>query len=131
VTDSTVDGTLKLVQGTLLADAFEASSHAVIVSDEDSGKYVAVNDAACELLGYDREELLAMSARDVAMRAPGAVREVYDRLAHGEAVRATARLRRKDGTVAEIDYWATHTKVAGLEFLLTVTEPVAGARSVG
>ena len=32
---------------------------------DGSGKYLAVNDAACEHYGYTREEFLAMTIRDI------------------------------------------------------------------
>ena len=47
----------------------------VFVADENQ-RYVAVSRAACELLGYTREELLALRVGDVA-RYPEAEAEYY------------------------------------------------------
>ncbi len=45
---------------------FEFSRDAIVVAD-DAGRYVDVNHAACELLGYRREELLCMSVSDLVV----------------------------------------------------------------
>jgi PAS domain S-box-containing protein len=45
---------------------FEHANDAIFVSDLERGKYVEVNDRALALLGYSREELLAMGPADIA-----------------------------------------------------------------
>lgn len=71
---------------------------AVFVSGPD-GRYVSVNDAACRLLGYARDELVGRSGVDLVLT------EEEDRylaartaLAAGEVVSGEWRLRRKDGS---------------------------------
>ncbi|HET7571856.1 MAG TPA: PAS domain-containing protein [Gaiellaceae bacterium] len=119
-----------LVQATLLGEAVEQASHAVFVSEEDFGRLVAVNEAACTLLGYPRDELLRLTARDYAIDGEHAL-EVYERLrVHRSSVYEQTRLRRRDGTVVEIGYWGSHTRLGGVDFLLTVTEPIERARPV-
>ncbi len=39
------------------AKAFQASPHPVVISEIDTGRLVDVNDAACQLLGYRKEEV--------------------------------------------------------------------------
>ena len=115
----------QLLVPTLLGEAVLSSPHAVFVSEENYGRILAANEAACELLGYGLEELLEGSPRDWSAADPDVVAHIYERLAHPPAsVRSTARLRRKDGTVIEIGYWASTTQVSGLDFLLTITDPV-------
>jgi PAS domain S-box-containing protein len=46
-----------LIQTTLLGEAAENAPLGIFVADDEMG-YIAVNRRACELLGYDREELL-------------------------------------------------------------------------
>ena len=120
--------TQDFVQSTLVGEAVEASEHAVFVSEEFSGVYVAVNQAAARLLGYTRAELLKMRATQISARSAAEVRAIYEELLHTGEIRKTARLRRKDGTVIEIDYFGTKTKVGGIDFLLTVTDPISLAR---
>lgn len=116
---------LELLLPTLLGDAVRSSPHAVLVSEEDYGRVLAANEAACRLLGYTLEELLEGSPRAWSAADPDVVAHVYERLARPPAsVRSTARLRRKDGAVVEIGYWASTTRVSGMDFLLTITDPV-------
>ena len=66
------------------------------------GRFLRVNDALCSLLGYPREELLALSFTDVTFEAdrPRSLLGAQ-RLLRGEAasMQAEKRYRRKDGTV--------------------------------
>jgi PAS domain S-box-containing protein len=121
--------TLSFVQASLLGDAVEYSRHAVFVTGEDGELTVAVNDAACTLLGYTREELLRIPARALADRTPDEMDEIYRamRTARQRPLRRTARWRRKDGSVVEIGYWGTWTTVGGIGYLLTLTDPVETA----
>ena len=79
-----------LIQTALLGEAIEAGPALVFVADEQM-RYIAVNQFACEALGYTREELLALAAcADVAQEpeAPGRVRrDARARLSprHGDA----------------------------------------------
>src|SRR5215207_5863332 len=51
-------GAIELLQETLIGEAAATGSAGVVLSDDDL-RYVAVNEAACNLLGYSRGELLA------------------------------------------------------------------------
>ena len=77
------------------------------VSLPPDGRYVQVNRALCELLGYSEEELLAMTIEAVTHpedRA-GLTREPLRNLINGEIVtfRAEKRYLRKDGAVVWAD----------------------------
>jgi PAS domain S-box-containing protein len=96
---------------------------AVFVTD-DEGRYLAVNDCATELLGYSRDELAALNARDVSVRSEEEIAEVYAMLERTGAVEQRARLRRKDGVVGAIDFVALASTVGGLPVLVAVTAPI-------
>jgi PAS domain S-box-containing protein len=103
-----------LIQATLLGEAVDHGPAAVFVADENS-RYVAVNEAACELLGYAREELLSMHVQDVADDM-GAWSEMQRRgTVKGEAV-----LARKDGSRVVFSYVAGSTVVAGMPVFVSV-----------
>ena len=106
-----------LIQTALLGEAVEAGPALVFVADEQM-RYIAVNQFACEALGYSREELLAMYVPDVA-REPGAPAEYDEMLARGIR-HGTALLTRKDGSKVEFFYRAAKTKVAGLSFFVSI-----------
>lgn len=103
-----------MIQGPLLGEAVDNGPAAVFVADENR-RYVAVNRTACELLGYTREELLALGVDDVAEGAPG-----WQEMVEGGATLGTAHLRRKDGSTVTFRYLAGATVVAGMPVYVSV-----------
>jgi PAS domain S-box-containing protein len=79
---------------TLVAQASES----IFIADR-RGRYIDVNTAGCELLGYSREELCRMHVFDiVAPEDLPHIREQRDTLLSGNVVRGSWTYRRKDGT---------------------------------
>jgi PAS domain S-box-containing protein len=103
-----------LIQTSLLGEAVENGPTAVFVADED-GNYVAVNRAACDLLGYSREELLELSVEDLAENG-GRFAEMRE---NGHLTGAS-ELIRKDGTKVMFTYVAGKTVVAGMSVYVSV-----------
>ncbi len=110
-----------LIQTSLLGEAIENGPAVVFVADE-LGKYVAVNSAACLMLGYTREELLGLRVHDVA-RYDGARDEWAEMRQSGTRI-GTSALTRKDGTVVEFSYIAGATLVAGMPVFVSVGSAV-------
>jgi PAS domain S-box-containing protein len=106
-----------LIQASLLGDAIEYGPVAVFVADEN-GKYVAVNQAACSLLGYTREELLALRVADVARYSEAG--EEWSDMRRAGARAGTSTLTRKDGSTVEFGYTAGATVVAGMPVFVSV-----------
>jgi PAS domain S-box-containing protein len=106
-----------LIQTSLLGEAIENGPVAVLVADE-RGRYVAVNQAACALLGYSREELLSMRLTDVARydEAPAEWAEMEARGSHS----GQAEVTRKDGSTVGFAYVAGATVVAGMPVFISV-----------
>ncbi|HKG10045.1 MAG TPA: PAS domain-containing protein [Gaiellaceae bacterium] len=111
-----------LVQAGLLGEAIDRAPDAVLVADE-SMRYLAVNQAACRLLGYTREELLSLRIDDVATQ-PGSAAE-YDEMMAQRSKTGTAVLRRKDGTAIPTCYRAHETKLAGMTVYVAIIWPEA------
>jgi PAS domain S-box-containing protein len=109
-----------LVQAGLLGEAIDRAPDAVLVADE-SMRYLAVNQAACRLLGYTREELLALRATDVATHA--GTTDEYDAMMARRGASGTTVLRRKDGTELAAAYRAHETKLAGMTVYVTILWP--------
>jgi PAS domain S-box-containing protein len=111
-----------LIQATLLAEALENGPVAVFVVGDDF-RHIAVNQYACTLLGYTREELLSMSARELTPQLDlGAqlTSALTPRPLEGRSV-----LRRKDGSDVEIEFRAQEALVAGMPFFVSVGWPVS------
>jgi PAS domain S-box-containing protein len=76
---------------------------------------VTVNDCACTILGYSRDELLA---HDVADFTDGGIdRQVLMSDAHREGVRMVTR---KDGSTVPCAFVVTPARVAGLPYFVAV-----------
>jgi PAS domain S-box-containing protein len=97
---------------------FEHALDAILLFD-DQGRYVDANPAATDLLGYDRAELLTMTAMQVS--PPG-----YQAQA-SEALRAFAehgkysgeyRVLRKDGTIRDAEFRSVANILPGLHLAI-------------
>lgn len=49
------------------AKAFQASPHPVVISELDTGRVVDVNDAACQMLGYCKEEVVEETTLQIGL----------------------------------------------------------------
>jgi PAS domain S-box-containing protein len=113
-----------LIQTTLLGEAVENAPVAVFVADDEM-RFIAVNRAACALLGYERDELLALRASDVS-RIPSIEERFHELMARGESA-GRRTLVRKDGSTVEIEFWATSTKVAQMTVYVAFVKALADA----
>lgn len=125
----------ELVQETLLGEAAAAMLAALFVFGEDA-EMVAVNEAACELTGWTREELLANRA-DVLADDPQQAAQFRAELLESGRLVGTGALRTKDGALVEVSYVASMTRAAGTPFIVVVAvapsapppEPATRARA--
>lgn len=68
------------------------------------GNFLDANSKLCELLGYERDELLRMNVRDLVPDADLAAFPIrFDELRAGKTVVSERRLRRKDGTLLAVE----------------------------
>jgi PAS domain S-box-containing protein len=103
-----------IVLETLLLEAIESANMAICVYDE-RGRFVTVNECACKILGYTRDELLA---HDVADFTEGGIdRTVLLSSEHREGVRLVAR---KDGSKVPCAFVVTPTRVGHLPYFVAV-----------
>ena len=107
----------RLVQHVLLGEAIDDADVLVFVAD-DTMRHIAVNERTCQILGYTREELLALKVTDVAV-AEDASDRYRQMVASGEQ-RGVTTLRKKDGTLIPFRYSARTTRVAGLPYYVAV-----------
>ena len=95
-----------LVQASLLGEAVDAADLAILISDED-GRCIAVNQQACALLGYERDDLLDLTVSDfVPDTDPGAVSARCTRAVAGGRGRDAAKRRQP----LAVRYWSTPTE---------------------
>jgi PAS domain-containing protein len=91
---------------------------AIFVWDEDRN-YVAVNEAACELIGRSRREILQMRVGDMT---PDRAAPYFEAVQHGRMHTGSLVVNREDGDV-EIDWLTCHTRIAGLPYMVSVCWP--------
>jgi PAS domain S-box-containing protein len=111
------DVSLPLVQASLIGEAIDHGPALVFVADEDMN-YVAVNQFACDVLGYTRQELLALRVTDVSPW-PETPKRFADFVVRTET-EGTATIRRNDGGDVRVRYAAKQTTVAGLTLYVSV-----------
>jgi PAS domain S-box-containing protein len=106
-----------MLQQALLGQAVDTADVLVFVADEKM-RYIAVNQHACEVLGYTREELLALTVTDVSaeVEAPA----LYRQMISDRSQRGVSSIRCKDGTLLEFHYTATETRVSGLPYYVSI-----------
>src|SRR4051812_10647610 len=101
----------------LLGEAIDGAPVAVLVAD-DEGRYLAANRYACDLLGYSREELLALSVRDVAVVAD--VEAHLQTSLSAQQQSGVHDVRRKDGTTTPFRYRSGKTQLAGITCFIEI-----------
>lgn len=101
-------------------DAIEQSINGFVIRRAD-GQLILVNEAYRRMTGYDRDELLRLKARDLVVDQ--GVIERVQRLKPGESAHIETLLRRKDGTLLEVQYVTQRLKNGDLQsFLLDVSD---------
>lgn len=82
----------------------DRTSDAIEVIDPESLRYLDVNEAACRVLGYTRDELLKLSVWDID---PGMefvpLNEVNQALENGQVLTHESFHRRKDGSIFPVE----------------------------
>jgi PAS domain S-box-containing protein len=121
------------IEGDVYHQLFDVNPRPMFVSDSETMQLLAVNGAACALYGWSREELLAMTLRDI--RPPEERAWFEASFADTEKERSGTysrfgRHRAKDGRVFEVILEITHVTFAGRLASLAVITDVTGIGEV-
>lgn len=99
----------KLAEEKLKASEFEYRSlieqatDAIFISDE-TGKYIDVNQRACLMLGYSKEELLTISAREILLKEEVEKNPPrFEELIAGKTILSTRNLVSKSGLIIPVE----------------------------
>jgi PAS domain S-box-containing protein len=117
MTDKDLD---RVVQGTLFGEATLNASVASLLADE-GGQYIAANDAAVRLTGYDRQRLTEFRMGELA--ADEKSRTIYRNLARDKNIRGRKAVRRSDGEIVPCRYWAISTFVSSVPYYFLLLWP--------
>ena len=102
---------------------FETAKDAIFLSDE-AGKFVDVNQAACESLGYSREELLRLSNREIDADPTGYEAFLKVRNALAEEAIFEVSQQRKDGTLLPVEITGKFFKIDGELLSLAIARDI-------
>lgn len=104
---------------------FEGSRDAIFISDKDS-RFVAVNQAACKLTGYPREQLLLMRIPDLHDQPDRDAYTLYhQRILSGEEISTEAKILRHDGTKIDSEFSNKRVSIAGQFFMHTTARDIS------
>jgi len=104
---------IEVAQLALLGEAVEhVQDVAVFVWDEDRN-YVAVNQAACRMLGKRRDELLGMRVGDMTENRAS---PLFEEVQHGAPIHSGVM----ESPAGRLHYLTCRTRVAGLPYMISV-----------
>jgi PAS domain-containing protein len=108
----TTRSAVDVAQLALLGEATECLEEIAVFVWDDDRNYVAVNQAACTLVGKTREEILRMKVGDLS---PNRAQPLFDEVQTAGIHRGTM-----DGPLGKLHYVTTQTRVAGLPYMISI-----------
>ena len=103
---------LDVSQLALLGEAVECVGDVAVFVWDDDRTYVAVNQAACKLLGRTRDEILKLRVGDLT---PNRASPLFEDVQHAGVHTGTHAF---DG--GEVDFLTTRTRIAGLPYMVSI-----------
>jgi PAS domain S-box-containing protein len=109
---------------------FEGSRDAIFISDQDS-RFVAVNNAACDLTGYSREQLLKMRIPDIHdLPDLDAYKLYHQRIFAGEEILSEAKILRSDSAKIDTEFNNRCVSIAGKLYMHTTARKISERKKV-
>jgi PAS domain S-box-containing protein len=106
-------------------EIFENVREAVFVSDFNS-RFIMVNQAACQLTGYSKKELLQMRIPDLhAQQDLQAYLLYHDRIMNGEEALTEAKILRKDGSKVYVEFNNKRLFIDNIYYMLTTAQDIS------
>ncbi|HVS86091.1 MAG TPA: PAS domain-containing protein [Gaiellaceae bacterium] len=121
---ATDPGGQALAQLALLGEAVSTMSGVAVFVWDDDRTYVAVNDAACELTGYTREQLLTMRVGDSSAER---AEPHFTKARLNDVLRGNHEIATADGPL-ELEWITCRTTIAGLPYFVSVVWPLDTAQ---
>ena len=110
--------------------AMDASAELMLLIDPVAMRYIDANDAACRVLGYSREELLALGPQDIFSKSREEFRALYEKLFAGELNAPTVEglYRRKDGSTLLVEAFPRPVSTPQGKVVVTVARDITARR---
>ena len=109
---------------------FETAKDAIFLTDE-TGRFVDVNQVACELLGYSKEELLKLSIKDIGNEPVGY--EMFLKARDGLAKKVSFEVnhRRKDGKLLPVEITENFFTIGDQRMSLSIVRDITERKHAG
>jgi len=109
-----------------LAEIFRASPEFIAVSTFEEGRILEVNDACQSLLGFEREDVIGLTANEIRLWQTPAERERIIGLVKepGRIRNVEARMRKKSGEIVDVLVSMARVNIEGKECLVTVATDI-------
>ena len=110
---------------------FNQALDGIELTDAETLRFVEVNDAACRLLGYSRDELLQMTLDEIQGDGDSArLRErAAEVLASGGQIRFQNRHRRKDGGLIDVGVSVQAVRLRGKDYFVGVWRDIGSEKA--
>ena len=106
----------RLLQRALLGEAIDCLEEVAVFVWNEERHYVAVNEAACRIVGLGRDELIGLPVGGLTPdRAASALDQVRQGIQSGRLT-----FTRRDGEIVELDWTTLPTRVAGLPYMVSI-----------
>ena len=102
----------------------DMASEAFELADRD-GRFVYVNDCACTITGYTREELLDMTVSELNPDFPPPLWNEWVAAARGPVPAFATRNRRRDGRLIPVEVSATPIEARGQRYFFAVVRDIS------
>ncbi|MBL4706753.1 MAG: PAS domain S-box protein, partial [Flavobacteriales bacterium] len=116
----------------LFQRALDIAPNAIFVTNCSDERIIEVNETACQMLGYTKDELLNMSIQQIDVTDI-----VHDPIQHREAMIALkerkqtlhfrSKNKRKDGSIVPVDISVRYVQIFNEEYFVTATRDIAEA----
>jgi PAS domain S-box-containing protein len=112
--------------------AFRNSPLAITISADADGRYLDVNDAFLNLLGYKREDVIGRTATELRFWSdPSDREEMVQQLKEDETVaKRNTRYQTTKGEIREAEVWAQSIELDGQRCVLAITRDVTEIRQL-
>jgi PAS domain S-box-containing protein len=110
----------------LFTNLLNKSADEICITDPATGRFLMVNDKACNSLGYDRKELLALRTLDVEEAFPD--QSAWD--AHVNEMKSKGSMimegvsKRKDGTLFPVEINSSYIDLGKKDYLVAVVRDI-------
>lgn len=95
---------------------------------DSHGEFIQVNKAACQLLGYSKEELIGKSVSFISKTMlDDELRKItFEKVREGKTFRSRSEHVRKDGTIVPVEITSNHIEFDGKEYFIAHAEDISG-----